>query len=203
MSAAPSLLTRARPPSVGAMSVEAGGRRLLVALLATAAMTLAQAAGEDSDFMPKGGRALLLDLLGAPPHHAELRSVVQESRSEPQWRSFLESRTTTLNEREFATLAAYLFVNMPLPDSVVNDSKLASALPPDGRDLAWNSCQSCHSLFASHLTQRRNAQGWRNMFLSPFHRELKMSPQEREEFARYSALNMPMKIEDVPSDLRF
>jgi hypothetical protein len=53
------------------------------------------------------------------------------------------------------------------------------------------------------LTQRRNAQGWRNMFLSPFHRELKMNPQEREEFARYSALNMPMRIEDVPQDLRF
>jgi hypothetical protein len=41
------------------------------------------------------------------------------------------------------------------------------------------------------------------MFLSPFHRELKMSPREREEFARYSALNMPMRIEDVPEDLRF
>jgi hypothetical protein len=108
-----------------------------------------------------------------------------------------------LTERELATLAAYLAVNMPLPDEVVKRGKLASALPPDGRDLAWTQCQSCHSLFASHLTQKRPVQGWRNMFLSPFHRELKMTPQEREEFARYSALNMPMKIEDVPPDLRF
>ena len=46
-------------------------------------------------------------------------------------------------------------------------------------------------------------QGWRNIFLSPFHRELKMTAQEREKFARYSAINMPMKFEDVPEDLRF
>ena len=41
------------------------------------------------------------------------------------------------------------------------------------------------------------------MFMSPFHRELKMTPAEREEFSRYSALNMPMKVEDVPAELRF
>jgi hypothetical protein len=78
-----------------------------------------------------------------------------------------------------------------------------TALPPDGRDLAWNECQSCHSLFASHLTQKRTLQGWLNVFLSPFHREMKMTAKEREEFARYSTLNMPMKVEDVPQDLRF
>jgi hypothetical protein len=30
-----------------------------------------------------------------------------------------------------------------------------------------------------------------------------MTPQEREEFSRYSAINMPMKFEDVPEELRF
>jgi hypothetical protein len=92
---------------------------------------------------------------------------------------------------------------MPLPDDTLKRDKTASALPSDGRDLAGSQCQSCHSLFAGYLTQDRDAQGWRNMFLSPYHSELKMSPQEREEFARYSALNMPMKIENVPQDLRF
>jgi hypothetical protein len=58
-------------------------------------------------------------------------------------------------------------------------------------------------LFSSHLTQDRSVQAWLNMFQSPFHRGLKMTAQEREEFARYSALNMPMKIDDVPRDLRF
>ena len=41
------------------------------------------------------------------------------------------------------------------------------------------------------------------MFQSPFHRELKMSAEERDEFSHYSVINMPMKFEDVPEDLRF
>ncbi len=51
--------------------------------------------------------------------------------------------------------------------------------------------------------QNRDAQGWRSIFLSPFHRQIKMAAQERETFARYAAFNMPMKAEDVPADLRF
>ena len=177
--------------------------RLLPAVLAITVLTFAQAAGEDNAFMPKGGRVLLLELLGASPDPAELRALVQARRTEPEWLDFVTARKKALNERELATLAAYLAVNMPISNDAAKRDKLASALPPDGRDLAWSGCQNCHSLFASHLTQKRSVQGWRNMFLSPFHRELKMNPQEREEFARYSALNMPMKIEDVPQDLRF
>lgn len=177
--------------------------RLFLAAIGIAVFALAQAAGEDDAFMPKGGRVLLLDLLGSPPDAAELRNVAQARRTEPEWREFVVARKNTLSERELATLAAYLAINMPVSDDAAKSDNLAAALPPDGRDLAWNGCQACHSLFTSHLTQRRTAQGWRNMFLSPFHRELKMTPREREEFARYSALNMPMKIEDVPPDLRF
>lgn len=179
-----------------------GGWRLLAAL-GIVVFAFAQAAGEDNAFMPKGGRALLLGLLGVPPDQAELRAIAQARRTEPEWRAFAAARNKALTERELATLAAYLAVNMPLSDDAVKRGNLAAALPPDGRDLAWSGCQPCHSLFASHLTQKRTVQGWRNMFLSPFHRELKMNPQEREEFARYSALNMPMKIEDVPQELRF
>jgi len=185
------------------MSTVANGGRLFLVVLAMAVSAFVQAAGEDNAFMPKGGRALLLDLFGAPPDQVELRAIVQARRTEPEWLNFVAARKKPLTERELATLAAYLAVNMPLSDDALKLNNLASALPPDGRDLAWNGCQSCHSLFASHLTQKRPVQGWRNMFLSPFHRELQMSPQEREEFARYSALNMPMKIEDVPPDLRF
>ena len=53
------------------------------------------------------------------------------------------------------------------------------------------------------MTQERDVRAWLNMFQSPLHRELKMTAQERDEFARYSAINMPMKIDDVPKDLRF
>jgi mono/diheme cytochrome c family protein len=185
------------------MTAARHGGWLFLAALGIVVFAFAQAAGEDNAFMPKGGRALLLDLLGVPPDQAELRAIAQARRTESEWRDFVAARKKALSERELATLAAYLAVNLPLSDGAVKRDKLASALPPDGRVLAWNECQSCHSLFASHLTQRRNAQGWRNMFVSPFHRELKMNPQEREEFARYSALNMPMKIEDVPQELRF
>ncbi len=115
----------------------------------------------------------------------------------------------SLTDREQRTLAAYLAVNMPVPDPGETAAKagdpaaLRAALPRDGRELAWNECQFCHSLFTSHLTQDRDMQAWLNLFESPFHREMKMTPQEREEFARYSTINMPMKIEDVPPDLRF
>jgi hypothetical protein len=173
--------------------------RTSLALLAAAVFALAQAAGEDIAFMPKGGRTLLLDLVGAAGSTAELKSITQARHSEAEWRNFLDARMKTGTDRQRATLAAYLTVNMPLP----GPDRAALALPPDGRELAWNGCQNCHSLFAGYLTQDRQLQGWRNIFLSPFHRELKMSPQEREEFARYSAINMPMKIEDVPGDLRF
>ena len=185
------------------MTRAASGGRLFLAVLGIAVFAFAQAAGEDNAFMPKGGRALLSDVLGASPERAELRAIAQARRTEPEWRDFVAARKKALTERELATLAAYLAVNMPMSDGAVKRDKLASTLPPDGRDLAWSGCQNCHSLFAGYLTQDREVQGWRNIFLSPFHRELKMSPQEREEFARYSALNMPMKIEDVPPDLRF
>lgn len=173
-------------------------RRMLLVSLGAAVFALVQA-GEDHAFMPKGGRALLLELLGADA--AELSRTAQARASEAQWREFADARGKALGERERATLAAYLSVNMPVPQASL--ARLPAALPPDGRDLAWNQCQSCHSLFTSHLMQDRDAQAWRNMFESPFHRGIKMSAQEREEFARYSALNMPMKAEDVPAELRF
>ena len=169
--------------------------RLILAALGAIAFALAQAAGEDNTFMPKGGRALLLDLLGVPPDQGELRAIATARRTEPEWRDFVAARGKALTEREAATLAAYLAVNMPMA--------AGAELPRDGRDLAWHECQSCHALFSGYLMHRRSAQAWRNMFMSPFHREMKMTAQEREEFARYSEINMPMKFEDVPEELRF
>lgn len=167
----------------------------------------------DSGFMPKGGKTLLLEILGKAPDDKDLRQIVGERRSDAEWQDRIDARNKAMNkamsERERRTLAAYLAVNMPVsdPESVAakaaNPAELLAALPRDGRELAWNECQFCHSLFSSYLTQDRSVQAWLNMFQSPFHREMKMTAQEREEFARYSAINMPMKIEDVPPDLRF
>lgn len=180
------------------MSVRRQRVPLLLAALAAACGLLAHAAGaEDFNFMPKGGRVLLLETVGAST--AQLGPVTQQKRTEAEWRAFVDSQGKLPGERERATLAAYLAVNLPL----ANPLQDAKQLPRDGRDLAWEECQSCHSLFAGYLTQARAAVGWRNMFLSPFHRQMKMTPQEREEFARYAEINMPMKVEDVPPDLRF
>lgn len=179
----------------------------LAVLVAACATTCVRAAGEDYGFMPKGGKTLLLELLGPAPGPEEFRKIALSKRSEPQWREFVDARGKSLDDRQRATLAAYLTVNLPVAESAFEEAArrkdLPAALPPDGRELAWNQCQSCHSLFTSHLTQEREVQAWLNMFESPFHRQLKMSPREREEFSRYSALNMPMRIEDVPRELRF
>ncbi len=181
--------------------------RGLLAIVGALVLVVAQAAGEDYGFMPKGGKTLLLELLGPAPNAQEFRTIALARRGEAQWREFVAARAKSMPERQLATLSAYLAVNLPVPEQAVDDAikrnDPAAALPPDGRELAWNQCQFCHSLFTSHLTQEREVQAWRNMFESPFHRELKMSPQQREEFARYSALNMPMKIDDVPRELRF
>ncbi len=148
------------------------------------------AAGADEyAFMPKGGKALALERLGAEG----LKEAAGSRRTEAEWSEWLAARAK-LTDRERATLAAYLAVNMPAEKS---------ALPADGQELAVNECQSCHSLFSSYLTQSRDAQGWRNIFLSPFHRQMKLDERSREEFARYSALNMPLKVEEIPADLRF
>lgn len=161
----------------------------------------------DYSFMPKGGKTLLLEILGSPPDEQELRKVAGERHNEEEWRRTFAVRGKTLSEREWRTLAAYLAVNMPLPEDGLAQAEkrggLATALPRDGRELAWNECQFCHSLFTSHLTQDRSVQAWLNMFQSPFHREMKMTAQEREEFSRYSTINMPMRVEDVPEELRF
>ncbi len=177
-------------------------QRTVLCLAVLAAAT--GAVSEDNRFMPRGGRTLLLEAIRPSPD--ELLRIAQTRNTEAQWAQFVAERGNTLSEREASTLSAYLAVNLPLPASALRAGKpeaLSAALPRDGRELAWDQCQFCHSLFTSHLTQSRDAQGWRNMFESPFHRGLKMTPQEREEFARYSAINMPMKIDDVPAELRF
>ena len=180
--------------------------RLLIAMSLLAIGVSSAMAQEDEAFMPKGGKALFLELKDTP-RAAELREIGNLTRTEPEWRAYLAERHKQLGEREAAELAGYLAVNLPLPEGAVaqaeSQNDIASALPPDGRELAWTQCQFCHSLFSGYLMQQRDAQGWRSIFLSPFHRGLKMTTQQRETFARYSAINMPMKAADVPAELRY
>lgn len=175
---------------------------LLIAVSLLATGVSPAMAQQDEGFMPKGGKTLFLELKDTP-RAAELREIGNLTRTETEWRSFLAERHKQLSEREATELAAYLAVNLPLPEGAIQQADIASALPPDGRELAWTQCQFCHSLFTSYLTQQRDVQGWRSVFLSPFHRGMKMTAQQRETFARYSAINMPMKAADVPAALRY
>jgi hypothetical protein len=185
----------------------AGKARALLTVVSLLAFGLSPAmAQEDEAFMPKGGKTLVLELKDTP-RVAELREIGNLTRTEPEWRSYLAERHKQLGERELNELAAYLAVNLPLPEGAFAQAEsqkdIASALPADGRELAWTQCQFCHSLFSGYLMQQRDVQGWRSVFLSPFHRGLKMTAQQRETFARYSAINMPMKPTDVPAALRY
>lgn len=188
------------------MIAPAHGHSVLIALSILAIGLLPAMAQEDERFMPKGGKTLFLELTDTP-RAAELREIASITRSDVEWRSFLAERHKQLSEREVNELAAYLAVNLPLPEGAVQQAEsrgdIASVLPPDGRELAWTQCQFCHSLFTGYLLQQRDVQGWRSVFLSPFHRGMKMTAQQRETFARYSAINMPMKAADVPADLRY
>jgi len=182
--------------------------RLAATILAVALAGALPALGQLShDFMPKGGKSLFIDVFAAKPDQATIAEITGAGRSEADWAGDLKARKTGLEDKQLRTLAAYLAINMPLAkesvEAAVRAGDIAPALPPDGRELAWNQCQPCHSLFAGYLSQDRDLEGWRNTFHTPFHRELSLSEQEREEFARYSAINMPMKFEDVPEDLRF
>ena len=187
---------------------EVAARGLIPMALAVALTAILPALAQESfDFMPKGGKTLFVDVFGAAPDAATRDEMAAAARGEAHWSDLLAKRNTGLGDKELRTLAAYLAVNMPLPqgalDAAAKVGDIAAALPADGRELAWSGCQSCHSLFAGYLTQDRDLPGWQNMFQSPFHRELKMTARERDEFARYSAINMPMKFEDVPEGLRF
>jgi hypothetical protein len=193
------------------MKIAPSGKKLSALAVGFLLLGLVPALSQQLDhgFMPKGGKTLLLELLGSAPSDKDMRAIIEARRSEPEWRETMGPRARGLSERELRTLTAYLATNMPVadPESVAaraaKPDDLAPALPRDGRELAWQECQFCHSLFTSHLTQSRDVQAWLNMFQSPFHRELKMTAQERREFSSYSAINMPMRTEDVPSDLRF
>jgi hypothetical protein len=185
------------------MTVMSPERRAIpAAALVLALLTAAAIAGDTSAFMPDGGRGTMTTILGPSPGAPAIRDALLTRRSETEWAAWLRARIGGLDETAVRTSAAWCALNLPLAAEPEPAGALA-ALPSDGRDLAWNGCAFCHSLYSGYLMQDRDEQGWRNIFESPFHRELGMSPTERETFARYSALNMPLPVESVPEGLRF
>lgn len=187
-------------------------RQALWPIVLAAALTIGMlpASGQPGfEFMPDGGRGMLRTLFPTeqPEQIDKLTELAGSARTIDEWRDYLNGLGTEFSKDGIETLAGYLNVNLPIDSAALQEAATAgdpfSAFPADGKELAIANCQFCHSIFSSYLMQNRDAQGWRSTFLSPFHRELKMSERERETFARYSAINMPLDYEDVPPELRF
>lgn len=175
---------------------------VLPALIATTAV-LAQ--DDQFSFMPAGGRTLLLDLLGQADS-ATLTEVTTWDKSAEDWQTWALSQKADLDEKTIATFATYAELNLPVAEDVAKllaETGDATLLPQDGKDLAIGQCQYCHSLFSGYMMHDRDEIGWKSIFKSPFHMEIPMSKIEQDTFARYSAINMPLRFEDVPPELRF
>lgn len=177
-------------------------------VLGLAALLLAMAARAQVDqyaFMPSGGRTLLLELVGQDDGNA-LAEIAARDQSADEWRAWAVSKKPDLDKTSLATFAGYAELNFPVGEGVLTklaDTADGALLPQDGKDLAIAQCQFCHALFSGYLMHDRDETGWKSTFKSPFHSEIPMSEVERDTFARYSALNMPLRFEDVPPELRF
>lgn len=158
--------------------------------------TPAPAAEPDFAFMPDGGRETLARMVA--DDRMDLTQIATMQADETAWQTMIATSDPDLGPKAVETLASYLAVVMP--DGAVRS---IDNLPADGKALAIENCQFCHSFFTGYLVQGRDAEGWRAIFKSPFHTELPMSDRQREIFARYSAINMPIPFDEVPEALRF
>ncbi len=162
-------------------------------------MVAAGALAQDDqfDFMPPGGRALLLDLLGQVDAEtlAETAARDAERRGLASLGDVAGSRAGRQVTRDIRRLRG-----TELPRSAktfcqrLAGSGDATLLPPDGKDLAIAQCQFCHSLFSGYLMQDRDETGWKGTFKSPFHSEIPMTEVERDTFANYSAAQHAAEI---------
>ncbi len=180
-------------------------------LLPFLAVAAALASGQSFDFMPPGGKAILIETLGKGDP-AEIAAIASRKADREEWVAWARSHEAGLDDPAIETFAGYAALNFPLDGEkllAIRTNGLdvpdedEPVLPPDGKDLATAQCQFCHSLFSSYLMQDRDKVGWESTFKSPFHVELPMTETERATFVSYSVTNMPLKFEDVPPELRF
>lgn len=165
----------------------------------------AWAEGDDFAFMPPGGRVILSESL-LPGDAGGLAAVAGRAASAGDWAAWAREKNPDLSDAMIETFAGYAALNFPVPEDIarhVGETGDATRLPPDGKELAIARCQFCHSLFTGYLMQDRDEVSWKGTFKSPFHAEIPMSEVERDTFAHYSAINMPLKFDDVPPELRF
>ena len=172
----------------------------LVVLLAGAAV----AQHDAFDFMPPGGRDILGTL--AAGDAGTLAEAAARANDRAGWADWVRTKAPDMDEKAVETFAAYAALNLPVANDVLTqlaEDRDLLLLPPDGKQLAIQQCQFCHSMFSGYLMHDRDEAGWRSTFKAPFHLEIPMTETERDTFSAYSAINMPMRMQDVPPELRF
>jgi hypothetical protein len=186
-------------------------RTALPAIGALCLGVLSARAADVFDFVPAGGRTLLTRALESRPPEPEVRALLTGKHTREEWLADLRARGKAvpalrkLTDGELATLADYLSFSMPLPAEKV-PAKPAGAswekvLPPDGRDLVLEYCQSCH-IITVVVTQDRTREAWLGTLSKPSHVEIKLSRPQREALVGYLVLNAAIPIDLVPEDLR-
>ncbi|MCU9849996.1 hypothetical protein OEZ60_18510 [Defluviimonas sp. WL0024] len=178
-------------------------RRLLAAVVA--GLSAAPALADDFAFMPPGGGSILAGSL-LPGDATGLAEAAARKASAEDWAAWARERNPDLPDAAIETFAGYAALNFPVAAEAAQslaETGDPALLPPDGKELAIAQCQFCHSLFTGYLMQDRDETNWRGTFKAPFHAEIPMSEVERDTFAHYSAINMPLKFGDVPPELRF
>ena len=183
---------------------------LLVVALALAGSARAQT-DDVFAFIPPGGRTLLTEVAKSGPPAEEMQALLSGTRTRTEWLGYLQGRADAipalrgLGEHELMTLADYLASNMPLPAGAQpadpGKADWGKILPPDGRDLALRTCQSCH-IITVVITQDKAEDTWLGTLNKPSHVEIDLTPAQRRALARYLVLNAAIPIDLVPEELR-
>lgn len=168
-----------------------GKLTLAVPVLVAATGAIAQ---EDTfAFIPDGGRTILAAALSAD---ASLASRLAAAATAEGWLSRIEQGDLPgiagLDDWQARTLADYLAYAAPVDPA---------ALPPDGRDMTLERCQSCH-IVTVVVTQARTREAWLGTLAKPSHVEIPLTTPERDQLADYLAVNAGLPIDAIPPELR-
>lgn len=183
-------------------------RLVLGALLVASGVAVA---GDVFDFIPPGGRTLLLEVIGSGAPADEARALLTGKRTPEEWLRYLRERRKAvaslqrLEEKQLLTLADYLSFNMPLAPARIpatpTRASTEKVLPPDGRDMVLDYCQGCH-IITVVVTQDRSMAAWLGTMNKPSHVQIKLTRTQREALASYLVVNAAIPIDQVPEELR-
>jgi hypothetical protein len=199
--------TERRLPAGRAVVLAAAAAAAVAAV--TAALLVAGASGA-LDWLPKGGRVLLIEVLDACADCDGLSELGAAGRTRDEWGAYFDARGALeqLSGAQRRTLLAYLEANLPFPG--LTPEGLASgpyAQPYEGPVLTMEACGVCHGVGLALFSERDEA-GWLDFVLSPVsgHAEyvvlLPFSEANWRTLAAYLGLNMPLDPAAVPEPYR-